>query len=153
MIEIEELKKQILLQGLTEEEYLRLSDMLEYRLYERGIVLFREGDPTEGIFLIKKGRVRISTTLQGQGGHQRTLVIFRDGNYFGDISALEKRNHGATATALTELEVFLLRFDMLSCQHCDDIFLCCRLLKRLALIASKNLRQMNVKYLRLEGSF
>jgi CRP/FNR family transcriptional regulator len=153
MIEIEELKKQILLQGLMEEEYQSLAAYLEYRHYEKGAVLFREGDPPEGIYLIKKGRVRISTTLQGQGGRQRTLVIFKDGNYFGDISTLEKRRHGATATALTELETFLLRFDTLYCQYSGDLLLCCRLLKRLALIASKNLRQMNVKYLRLEESF
>jgi len=153
MIAIEDLKKQILLQGLMEEEYQRLTAKLEYRHYEKEAVLFREGDPPEGIFLIKKGRVRISTTLQGQGGNQRTLVIFKDGNYFGDISTLEKRRHGATATALTEIETFLLRFDMLSCQHSGDLLLCCRLLKRLALIAGKNLRQMNVKYLRLEESF
>ena len=153
MIAIEDLKKQILLQGLMEEEYQRLAAKLEYRHYEKEAVLFREGDSPEGIFLIKKGRVRISTTLQGQGGNQRTLVIFKVGNYFGDISTLEKRRHGATATALIEIETFLLRFDMLSCQYSGDLLLCCRLLKRLALIAGKNLRQMNVKYLRLEGSF
>ena len=153
MIEIADLKKQILLQGLMEDEYQRLAAKLEYRHYEKDAVLFREGDSPDGIFLIKKGRVRISITLQGQGGHQRTLVIFKGGNYFGDISILEKRRHSATATALTELEIFLLRFDMLSCQHSGDLLLCCRLHKRLALIASKNLRQMNVKYLRLEGSF
>jgi CRP-like cAMP-binding protein len=151
MINVEDLKKQILFQGLRQKDYERLKTVLVPRHYEKGSLIYREGDPPEGIYLIKKGRVRISKTLQGE--RNLSLVIFRDGNYFGDISALEKREHSATATALTEVEIYLLKFEVLNCRDSDDLFLSCRLLKRLALIAGKNLRQMNVKYLRLEESF
>ena len=119
--------------------------------YDKDKTIFKEGDPSEGIYLIKKGRVRISQSIPGE--RVRTLVIFREGNYFGDISVLEKRAHSATATALTEADLFLFRLEKLECRADENLLLSCHILKKLALIASKNLRQMNRKYLRLGESF
>lgn len=151
MIRIADLQKQILLQGFGRKDYERLRTVLEVRHYEKGASVYRQGGPAEGIYMINQGRVRISKTMPDES--ERTLVIFRNGNYFGDISALEKRSHHASATALTDLEIFLLDLDVLDCGDPEDLFFRCRLLKRLALIAGKNLRQMNVKFLRLEESF
>ena len=80
MIAIEDLKKQILLQGLMEKEYQRLTAKLEYRHYEKEAVLFREGDSPEGIFLIKKGRVylqrcRVREGISGRWLFSKTATI------------------------------------------------------------------------------
>ncbi len=151
MIKVEDLKKQVLLQGLTKEEYTKLTAILEIKKYDKDKTIFKEGDSSEGIYLIKKGRVRISQSIPGE--RIRTLVIFREGNYFGDISFLEKRAHSATATALTAADLFLFRLEKLECRADENLLLSCHILKKLALIASKNLRQMNRKYLRLGESF
>ena len=151
MIKVEDLKKQVLLQGLTKEEYTKLTSILEIKNYDKDKTIFKEGDASEGIYLIKKGRVRISQSIPGE--RIRTLVIFREGNYFGDISVLEKRAHSATATALTAADLFLFRLEKLECRADENLLLSCHILKKLALIASKNLRQMNRKYLRLGESF
>lgn len=151
MIAIEDLKKQILLHGMEDNEYEKLASVLEYRSYKKDEPLFNEGDPSEGIFMIKEGRIKISKAIAG--GRRRTIVIFRDGNYFGDLSALEKRPHSASATALTDAEVFLLRCLEFECFIKEDVVLLVKILRRLALIASKNLRQMNEKFLRLGESF
>lgn len=151
MIKVEDLKKQVLLRGLTEEEYTKLTSILEITHYNKGKTIFKEGDSSAGIYLIKKGRVRISQSIPGE--RIRTLVIFREGNYFGDISVLEKRVHSSTATALTEADLFLFKLEKLECRANDNLLLSCHILKKLALIASKNLRQMNKKYLRLGESF
>ena len=151
MIEIEDLKKQILLHGMEDKEYAKLASVLEYRSYKKDERLFSEGDSSEGIFMIKKGRVKISKAIAG--GRRRTIVIFRDGNYFGDLSALEKRPHSASAIALTDVEVFLLRCLEFECLMKDDLVLLVKILRKLCLIASKNLRQMNEKFLRLGESF
>ncbi len=151
MIKVEDLKKQVLLQGLTVEEHTKLTSILEVKHYDKDKTIFKEGDASEGIYLIKKGRVRISQSIPGE--RIRTLVIFRAGNYFGDISVLEKRAHSATATTLTEADLFLFRLEKLECRADENLLLSCHILKKLALIASKNLRQMNKKYLRLGESF
>ena len=151
MITINDLKKQILLQGMEDSEYEKLASILEYRSYKKNVTLFNEGDLSEGIFMIKKGRIKISKAIAG--GRKRTIVIFSDGNFFGDLSALEKRPHSASATALTDAEVVLLRCLEFECFLKDDVALLVKILRRLALIASKNLRQMNEKFLRLGESF
>lgn len=151
MITINDLKKQILLQGMEDSEYEKLASILEYRSYKKNATLFNEGDLSEGIFMIKKGRIKISKAIAG--GRKRTIVIFSDGNFFGDLSALEKRPHSASATALTDAEVVLLRCLEFECFLKDDVALLVKILRRLALIASKNLRQMNEKFLRLGESF
>jgi len=151
MIKVEDLKKQVLLQGLPEEEYTKLAPILELKHYDKAETIFKAGDPSEGIYLIKKGRVRISQSIPGQ--RIRTLVIFREGNYFGDLSVLEKKVHNATATALAESDLFLFRLESLVCRADENLLLSCHILRKLALIASKNLRKMNWKYLRLGDSF
>jgi CRP/FNR family transcriptional regulator len=151
MIDIEALKKQILLQGLTDEDYEMLAPGLERRSYGKGALVFKEGDPPEGIFLIHKGRVRISTSLPA--GPPKTLIIFKEGNYFGDLSALENRAHSARATTLTQTTLFLLVMGSLDNGNMDTLALSCKILKKLALIAGKNIRHMNDKYLRLGEAF
>ena len=151
MIKVEDLKKQVLLQGLTGEEYTKLAAILDLKYYDKDKNIFKEGDASEGIYLIKKGRVRISQSIPGE--RIRTLIIFREGNYFGDLSVLEKKAHNSTATALAESDLFLLRLEKLACRADENLLLSCHILRKLALIASKNLRQMNRKYLRLGDSF
>ncbi len=151
MIKIEDLKKQVLLQGLTAEEYTKLASILELKHHDKDETIFKEGGSSEGIYLIKKGRVRISQSIPGE--RNRTLVIFREGNYFGDLSVLEKKVHNSTATALADSDLFLLRLEKLVCRADENLLVTCHILRKLALIASKNLRQMNWKYLRLGESF
>lgn len=151
MINFEDLKKQILLQGLNEDDFAHLSSLLVYKRYKKDEIIFKTGEPPEGIYLITKGRVRISTIIHR--GHQKTLVIFKEGNYFGDISTLEKRPHSSTAVALTNVEAYLLSFSNLECGSTKNLSLSCKIIKKLALISSKNLRHMNIKYYKLEESF
>jgi CRP/FNR family transcriptional regulator, cyclic AMP receptor protein len=150
-INLSDLKEQILLQGLGDIHLQQLKSILFCRNYGKEMTIFKQGDPPEGIYMINRGRVRISASIPP--GRKRTLVVFRDGNYFGDISALERRPHSATATTLTDVTLFVLETKHLMCRSSEDVGLACIILKRLAMIASKNLRQMNIKYFRLEESF
>jgi CRP-like cAMP-binding protein len=150
-IQVNDLKEQILLRGLEENDYESIINLIEYKVYEKGDILFEQGDVAEGIYMIKKGRIRIQKSFSE--GRFKTIVIFQDNNFFGDLSVLEKRPHSAAAVALTPAEIFLLSGLNYDCTKGENAILTCRILKRLALIASKNLRQMNEKFLRLGQSF
>ena len=150
-IHVNDLKKQILLRGLDDSDYEALTTLIEYKVYNKGDVLFEQGDSSEGIYLIKTGRVRIQKSFSG--GRFKTIVVFKDNNFFGDLSVLEKRPHSAAAVALTPTEIFLLKGFDLDCSKGENTLLICKILRRLALISSKNLRQMNEKFLRLGQSF
>ena len=150
-IHANDLKKQILLHGLDENDYEALTTLIEYKSFDKGDVLFEQGEPSKGIYLIKTGRVRIQKSFSG--GRYKTIVIFQDNNFFGDLSVLEKRPHSAAAVALTPTEIYLLKDFNFDCTKGENTLLMCKILKRLALISSKNLRQMNEKFLRLGQSF
>ena len=45
MIKVEDLKKQVLLQGLTKEEYTKLTAILEIKHYDKDKTIFKEGAP------------------------------------------------------------------------------------------------------------
>ncbi len=82
------------------------------KVIPKGQVIFNENDDGEKMFLIRKGKVRISKTflsgdeeLAGGKKLERELVILEHGDFFGEMSLLNKEPRAATAEALEESEV------------------------------------------------
>lgn len=86
-----------------------LEDLIEtgvqLRRYNAGQVLFREGDPADGLYLIRRGSVAVSKRM---GGEERVLAYVSAGNYVGEMAMLDGGPRTATVTAsvLTEALVF-----------------------------------------------
>lgn len=75
--------------------------------------VFREGDPGDGVYFVKDGFVEISSLV----GNAKRHVFSRlgDGEFFGEMAVLEQRPRSATATAVTDAEVYFIpRGDMLA---------------------------------------
>jgi len=113
--------------GLREIAFLRQrSDdtlrQLEACVFERGCApgepIFRQGDTGDEIFLVRRGRVRIS--LRIGDGLDRHLATFGRGDAFGEVAFLDRGARSADASALTAVELFVLsrqRFDALVEEH------------------------------------
>ncbi|MBO9664280.1 EAL domain-containing protein [Dokdonella sp.] len=67
--------------------------------YRTGDILFAEGDPPRGAFLIESGRVEISTT---QFGERRVLAELGPGMLLGEMSVIDESPRTTTARALTD---------------------------------------------------
>ena len=67
-------------------------------LFADGDVIFREGDPPNGAFLIESGRIEISTR---QFGERRVLGELGPGMLLGEMAVLDASPRTATARALT----------------------------------------------------
>jgi CRP/FNR family cyclic AMP-dependent transcriptional regulator len=81
------------------------------RMLSAGDVVFREGEPGETMFVIRKGRVRI--TKQVRGG-EKTFAVLGVGEFFGEMAILTGQPRSATATAVEDvmlLEVDARRFE------------------------------------------
>ena len=63
-----------------------LRDELEWIHLGHGDVLFREGDPSEAMYLVVSGRLRISTSSPDDG--QRTLGEVSPGEIVGELGLL-----------------------------------------------------------------
>jgi CRP/FNR family transcriptional regulator, cyclic AMP receptor protein len=76
------------------------------RTLKAGEVVFREGDAGATIFVVRKGRVRIS---KGVRGGQKTFAVLGPGELFGEMSVINGLPRTASAEALED--VMLLELD------------------------------------------
>ena len=66
-----------------------------------GALIFVEGEPCAGLFLIEEGAVKISRF--SKDGREYTLHMFDPGDTFNDIAALDGQGNPASATAHTDV--------------------------------------------------
>jgi len=96
---IEILRKTALFSGLTEPELQGLANRTALRSCGPGEILFSEGQPCAGLFIVVKGRMRIFKisrsgreqvlALQGPGGSIAELPVFDGGVYPASVAAIE----------------------------------------------------------------
>ncbi len=84
----------------------RLVESLEPEPRARGEVFLREGDPPGPMYVIQQGRVRLFTT---RGGREHNLAFRREGEFFGEMSALSGTPRSASAEATTDTVLLALR--------------------------------------------
>jgi CRP-like cAMP-binding protein len=69
------------------------------RKFAPGTVVFREGDPSDVVFLLQTGRIRLFKQV---GAIERSLRVVRPGDLFGELALLEGSRRQSTAVALDE---------------------------------------------------
>jgi CRP/FNR family transcriptional regulator, cyclic AMP receptor protein len=63
-------------------------------------VIFAQGDPTDGLFFIQKGKVRLSVV--SEGGKEATLGILGEGDFFGEGGLAGQLLRMSSAIATTD---------------------------------------------------
>jgi CRP-like cAMP-binding protein len=79
------------------------------RRFRTGATLFHEGDHSDWIGLVVKGRVKVS--CYGADGRERLVAVIGPGELLGELSAIDGEPRSATATALEPLDVHVLTSD------------------------------------------
>src|SRR5438477_4155141 len=79
------LKRNPIFSSLGEEALGQLADALTTVSHESGAVLLREGDPVDGLYLIRTGRVRIITHA---GNEDQVVAYLSRGDAVGELSLL-----------------------------------------------------------------
>jgi signal transduction histidine kinase len=69
-------------------------------------LIFSQGDPGDGIYFVKEGRVRISTTVPT--GDSKDLTIIEAGELFGEMAVLDSDPRSATAIADQPTTVYFI---------------------------------------------
>ncbi len=145
MMKPEILKQQVLLQDLDEAGLSKIANITKQFSIKKGDPLFKEKEDTQGLWLIHAGKVEISRVTAD--GWRQTLVVLTAGHFFGELSILENRKHVASATALEDTEIFLIPKEEFERMMEEDCGLALHIIKRIAIVMSKNLRRMNDKFL------
>jgi CRP/FNR family transcriptional regulator len=101
------LRKTPLSVRLSEADRRRLADVATVRSYKKGELLFAEGDPSEHLFNVTSGRVKIVKMLPG--GRELILELLGAGDPVGAIAVYEERPYPASAVALEDVCCVLVR--------------------------------------------
>lgn len=136
--------------GLSGAEYRTLEGMLVRRAYERGELVFREGDDGRELFIIARGTASVKIKLAGEGRENR-LATFSAGTVFGEVALLDQQRRSATVEAEEELVCYVLTetaFDALTLDHHP---IAIKLLTNLGRELSARLRRANQTIYQLEG--
>lgn len=96
------LKEVPLFRDLKKRELKELEGVLQKRTFESGQVVFEQGKPGVGMYVVIAGEVEISQVDQGD---QLVLTRVGDGGFFGETALLDDAVRTATAVAVEETEV------------------------------------------------
>jgi SulP family sulfate permease len=145
-----ELRDIDLFKGRKEETLADLEACMEKRSYKAGERICARGDTGHEIFLIRRGAVRIVLPLKDKQGHH--LATFGRGDFFGEMSFLDRDIRSADAFAFTDTDLFLLtreRFDAFGEDHKKTAI---QMLEGLARKLAIRLRYANAELRYLEES-
>jgi CRP/FNR family transcriptional regulator, cyclic AMP receptor protein len=91
---------------LEERELHEVAQVAVPRRWDRGQVIFREGDPGDTCYLLKSGAVML--TREHQDGRMVALAELRAGGMFGELAMFRGETRSATAEAMEPTEAIAL---------------------------------------------
>jgi len=117
----------------------RLGKRLVRRRYPRGQILFHMGDEGGNLYIIERGRVKI--TIPSADGEEVILALLGQGEIMGEISLIDGKPRSATVQAMKNTDVLcLFREDFLEVlRESFDVVL------RVLEILTERLRQTDVQ--------
>lgn len=102
-------KKVYIFSILQENELKEVIKLILRRKYKKGQILFFEGDVSDKLFIINKGKVKIYKNTKE--GKEQILYILTEGDFIGDLSLLKKGLFEFNAEALEDVSVCILTKD------------------------------------------
>ncbi len=102
------LKNQIL-RDLPPEKLDELAHIFNVREVAQSTIIFREGDPADGFYVVSSGKVRIY--VRHEKGIERELAILGPGESFGEIALLTGETRTATVETLEDTRLMVLERD------------------------------------------
>lgn len=123
-------------------ELARLKAVCQERSVAAGEDIFCAGDPGDGLYVVKSGRIRISVLLGS--GERHPISEVPPGDVFGEMSVLDSAPRSATATALTPAVVYFVPRESLVDLLRESPALSMKLFQEI----SARLREFNQQYLR-----
>ncbi|HEV7126085.1 MAG TPA: Crp/Fnr family transcriptional regulator [Ktedonobacterales bacterium] len=84
-----------------------VASLMHRRTFQAGEVIFHRGDPGQIMYLIRRGKVKISLT--SVDGQEVALALLGRGEYFGELALLDGQPRSADTIAIEEVEAFWLQ--------------------------------------------
>ncbi len=95
--------------AFTPQEMAEIAAGAESRTYAFGDTVCNAGDPSEGLYVIKAGAVRIFTEEQGK---EISMGVRKEREVFGEIAVLRKYHHESSVRASAKTELLYFPHDL-----------------------------------------
>ena len=112
------LKQVPIFSSLSEQEFAFLTSRLVQRRYASGELIFGEGDPCAGLYVVQSGNVRIFKS--SVGGREQVLSIEGPSSSIAELPVFDGGNYPASAQAITDSTLLFFSrqdFQALCLQH------------------------------------
>ena len=106
LMTLEGLRSVPLFASLSDATATELRDLLLEKEVANGSRIFNKGETGDAMYLIERGRVRISIT--DEDGHEITLAELARGDFFGEMSLIDGRQRSADATVIEDARFAIL---------------------------------------------
>lgn len=93
-------------QNLTEEESKAVAALVQAKSYQKGDPIFLAGDTTKALFVVKKGKVKITQT--SESGREQVVRIIEVGDFFGEMALFDDKPLTSNAEAIMQTELCVL---------------------------------------------
>jgi len=90
-------------QGLPEAQLLAVAQLARLRSYDKGEIIFHQGDEGNGFFIVRSGRVKVFKI--SASGREQILHIFEAGAHFAEVPAFDGDRFPASAAPLETTEL------------------------------------------------
>jgi CRP-like cAMP-binding protein len=133
-----------LFRNLDEAERAQVLIIGQVRSYQAEDVLFREGDPGDGLFIVMDGSVRISK--QGATGEE-ALAVLEANAFFGEMALIDHSNRAATAIACSKCDLFFI--PLIQLRELIEAYppIAIKILYALCEVLAQRLRETNERYM------
>jgi signal transduction histidine kinase len=123
-------------------ELKKLQEVTQELKFASGQQIFKEGDPGDGMYVLKTGEVQISAVMSHGERHVFSRVL--PGDVFGEMAVLDNQPRSATASAQGDTTVYFVPREQLVKMLKDSPDLSLTLIQEI----SGRLREFNRQYLR-----
>ena len=103
---LEILRRAPIFNGLTETELQFLAERAVARNYQKGELLFSEGDACTGLFVIESGQIRIFKS--SPGGREQVLTVEGPGSSIAELPVFDGGTYPASTAAVSDARVYFI---------------------------------------------
>jgi CRP-like cAMP-binding protein len=101
------LKKHGLFEPISDHELREIARIAKEKKYNCNQIIFNVGEKGDSLYFIKRGTVEISIPIEGTKQYKRVAVLHQ-GEFFGELSFLDGREHSARAKAIEDIELLVI---------------------------------------------
>ncbi|NLG18680.1 MAG: cyclic nucleotide-binding domain-containing protein [Fibrobacter sp.] len=102
---IELLKSLSVFENVSTRNLVQIERVLHERRYRAGEIVFNEGEPGAGMYIVKKGEVSIEKKISATAGGIR-LALISERSFFGELALLDDISRSASAVTTTETVLY-----------------------------------------------